>query len=192
MSVATTQLSFFCNNVTLMLGLPVFPTIPVVQFASEGVRRKGRWWRTGRTRKHRQQVLRSTMSQSEPDSFLQKGPFSFVPHFEWDIKCVWVRMNVCLSATKSIIGTKQAEKSINSQRPLNCLRDTPTQSSLSLERQLLEQLCCKNCPPGPSNQAHKLITEKSQCVAQKMARTATFPRKRKKFKIKNKWQIELN
>lgn len=66
-----------------------------------------------------------------------EGTFSFVPPFEWDIKRVCVRVNVCLSATKSIIGTKQAEKSIHSQRPLNCLHDTPTQSSLSSE-----QLCC--------------------------------------------------
>lgn len=145
MPVAPPQLSFLCNNITLILHLPVFPTIPAVQYTGERVRCEANNDDGGQENQttgcYEAQWATLTLFHS-----YKEGTFFLCSTFLWDIKCACVWVNVCLSATKSIIGTKQAEKSINSQRPLNCLRDTPTQSSLSLERcpETLEQLCCWN------------------------------------------------
>lgn len=137
MSVAPPQLSFLCNNITLILQLPVFPRCKANE---DDARQENQWAQTPGYYEAQWASLTLFLSYKE-------GTFSFVPPFEWGIKCVCVRVNVRLSATKSLIGTKQAGKSINSQRPLNCLHDTPTQSSVSLEPcpETLQQLCCWNC-----------------------------------------------
>lgn len=181
MSVAPPQLSFLCNNLTLILHLPVFPTIPVVQYTGESVQGDWWWWRTGKPEKHRQTGVTKHNEPVWPCSIpIKKGLFSFVPHFEWDIKCVCVWVNLALDSDQ-VNYRDQTGRKIN--QPTEAFEVPPRHShtiftffgtmSWNVGAALLLKLLFYFFSIKPQ----KLRDEESQCIALKMARTATFPPK---------------